>query len=230
MTAGADRAGELRDRPVALPVRSSEVAFRGHVWDVRNERFVLDGQEITRHFVDHTGAVAVLVVDEAERVLLINQYRHPVRLRDWELPAGLLDVPGEDPLAAAKRELEEEADLAAADWWVLQDLLTSPGGSDEGIRVFLARGPSPVETDYVREHEEADIEVRWVALDEAVEAVRRGDIANATTVSALLAAAVSRAAGWRDLRPADAPWPTRSAGPRATGHPGHVPDEHARGD
>lgn len=230
MSAGADPAGDLRDRPVTLPVVSSEPVFRGHVWDVRNERFVLDGQQITRHFVDHTGAVAVLVVDDAERVLLISQYRHPVRLRDWELPAGLLDVPGEDPLAAAERELEEEADLAATEWWVLQDLLTSPGGSDESIRVYLARGARPVETSYVREHEEADIEVRWVALDEAVEAVRRGDIANATTVSALLAAAVSRAGGWRDLRPSDAPWPTRSAGPRATGHPAHVPDDERARD
>lgn len=212
--------GPLRDEPAEVDVVASETVYRGAVWDVVSERFLLDGHEVTRHYVDHTGAVAVLVLDDDDNALLIRQYRHPVRLRDWELPAGLLDVPGEDPLLAAQRELAEEADLEAGAWWVLQDLLTTPGGNDESIRVYLARDVREVEHDYVREHEEADIEPRWVPLDEAVAAVRRVDVANATTVAALLAAAVSRASGWTDLRPADAPWPTRSAGPRATGRAG----------
>ena len=104
-------------------------------------------------------------------MLLIKQYRHPVRTREWEIPAGLLDVDGEDPLAAAQRELAEEADLVAAEWAVLADFVTSPGGSDEAIRIYLARGLSATPEAFAREDEEADMELRWVPLDECVDAV-----------------------------------------------------------
>lgn len=204
---------EFADEPADVAIVSRERLHRGYVWDVVSERFEFGEQTLTREFVDHTGAVAVLALDADDRALFIKQYRHPVRTRDWELPAGLLDAPGEDALAAAKRELAEEADLEAESWWVLQDFFTTPGGNNEAIRVYLARGVRDAPHVFEREHEEADLEVRWVPLDEAFRAARDGRIHNASAVLAIYAAYASRRDGWRDLRPADAPWPTRPPGP-----------------
>lgn len=136
-------AGGLHDDAVAYEVTSSERVFQGKIWDIRRETFAYGDGEITREFVDHTGAVAVLAIDDEDRVLLIKQYRHPVRMREWEIPAGLLDITGEPPLTAVQRELAEEADLVAAEWSVLAEYYTTPGGSDEAIRVYLARGLTP---------------------------------------------------------------------------------------
>jgi ADP-ribose pyrophosphatase len=108
--------GPLADLHDPAEVVSSERVFAGRVWDIRSDRFRFGGHELVRDYMDHTGAVAVLAVDEQERILLINQYRHPIRSRDWELPAGLLDVDGEDLQSAAVRELAEEVDLAADEW------------------------------------------------------------------------------------------------------------------
>jgi 8-oxo-dGTP pyrophosphatase MutT (NUDIX family) len=200
--------GLLTDDRVDLPIVSSDVVFQGKIWDVRRETFDYNGQQITREFVDHTGAVSVLAVDGEERVLLIKQYRHPIRAREWEIPAGLLDVADEDPLEAAKRELAEEVDLAAASWSVLSDYVTTPGGNNEAIRVYLARDLT--ETDaFAREDEEADIEKRWVPLDEALDAVVARRIQNPSLVVAVYAAAISRSRGWSTLGAADAPWPQR---------------------
>lgn len=203
------------DAPATVEIVSRERVYEGYVWDVVSERFTLNGDVITREFVDHTGAVAVLALDDDDRALFIRQYRHPVRTRDWELPAGLLDQPGEDALEAAKRELAEEADLVAEHWWVLQDFFTTPGGNNESIRIFLARGVRAADEVFEREHEEADIETRWVPLDEAFRAAREGRIQNASTVMSIYAATFSKAADWADLRPADEPWPTRPPGPAA---------------
>jgi ADP-ribose pyrophosphatase len=198
----------LADEPVDLPIVSSDVVFEGAIWDVRRETFDYNGQEVTREFVDHTGAVSVLAVDDDERVLLIKQYRHPIRAREWEIPAGLLDVADEDPLAAAKRELAEEVDLAAASWSVLSDYVTTPGGNNEAIRVYLARDLSDTDA-FARQDEEADIEKRWVPLDEALDAVVARRIQNPSLVVAVYAAAISRSRGWSTLGAADAPWPQR---------------------
>ena len=104
----------LRDEPADPTVTSSETVFEGAVWNVVRDVVDYNGSPMTREYVAHTGAVAVLAVDEHDRVLVIKQYRHPIRTRDWELPAGLLDAEGESKLDAAKRELAEEADLAGA--------------------------------------------------------------------------------------------------------------------
>ncbi|GIT81144.1 NTP pyrophosphohydrolase [Leifsonia sp. LS1] len=198
----------LSDEPLHPEVVSSERVFEGKVWDLRRDVFRYNGEDITREYVDHTGAVAVLALDEQDRVLLISQYRHPVRHRDWEIPAGLLDIRGEDPLVAAQRELAEEADLVADEWNVLNDIFTSPGGSDEAIRIYLARGVRPAVEAFAREEEEADIETRWLPLDEAVDAVLARTVHNAPLIIALLAARTAREKGWATLGPADAPWPT----------------------
>ncbi|WP_231601704.1 NUDIX hydrolase [Salinibacterium sp. NG253] len=198
---------ELSDDRVAPELLSTETVFAGHVWNVDRERFQLDGSAITREFVNHTGAVAVLAMDERDRVLLIKQYRHPVRLRDWELPAGLLDVVNESPLLAAQRELAEETDLQAESWHVLSEMLTSPGGSNEAVRIYLARGVSATGEVFDRYAEEAGIELRWVPLEDAVEAVLERRVQNSILCIGLLAAQLGRDRGWNTLGEPDAPWP-----------------------
>ncbi|RFA08962.1 ADP-ribose pyrophosphatase [Subtercola boreus] len=197
----------LRDEPDDQRITSSEVVFDGKIWDVRRETFVYNGADTVREFVDHTGAVAIVALDENDRLLLIKQYRHPIRAREWEIPAGLLDISGEDFLAAAKRELAEEADLEADRWNVLTDYATTPGGNNELIRIYLARDVRPTADAFEREDEEADIEVRWVDLDEVVDAVLRRELQNPNLVIASLALAASRSRGWASLGAADAPWP-----------------------
>jgi len=164
-------------------------------------------------YIQHTGAVAILALDEDGRVFLIEQYRHPVGMTLWELPAGLLDVEGEDPLDAAKRELAEEADLRAERWHVLADWFNSPGGMTEALRLYLARGLTPVPDAerHEREAEEKGMATRWVPLEEAREAVLGGALHNPAAVVGILAACEGRAQNWRTLRPADAPWPEHSA-------------------
>lgn len=201
----------LADEHVALPVTSSTREFEGRVWDIRRETFGMGGAEVVRDFVDHTGAVAVLALDDDGRILAIQQYRHPVRSRDWELPAGLLDITGEDPLVAAQRELAEEADLVASEWNVLSDIMTSPGGSNEVIRVYLARGVTAAAETFERTEEEAEIVVRWVPLDEAVQAVLERRVQNTILCVAVLAAHAASERGWSTLGSADAPWAQRDS-------------------
>lgn len=183
--------GELADLSDPARILETETVFSGHVWDVKRERFAFGGGELVREFVAHTGAVAVLALDDDDRVLLINQYRHPIRSRDWELPAGLLDIEGEDPQAAAARELAEEVDLAADVWEPLSIFHTTPGGSDELLRVYEARGLTQLDA-FDRGEEEAQIVRRWVPLDEVVVAVIDGRLRNSILQIAVLTAHARR--------------------------------------
>jgi 8-oxo-dGTP pyrophosphatase MutT (NUDIX family) len=176
------------DEPSNPLIVSSDVVYPGAVWDIRSETFDYDGSEITREFVDHRGAVAVLAMDDEGQVLLIQQYRHPIRMRDWELPAGLLDVEDEPALDAAKRELEEEVDLVAETWTELVDFYSSPGGSNEIIRMFLAQGVAASPKPFERVDEEAHILKRWVPLAEVVDAVLTHRLRNSILAIAVLAA------------------------------------------
>ena len=195
----------IRDEPSPVAVGNSDVVFAGKVWDIRRDEFLYGDHLIIREYVDHTGAVAVLAMDDEERVLLIQQYRHPIGARDWEIPAGLLDIEGEAPLVGAQRELAEEADLAAADWSLLSEIQTTPGGSNESIRIYLARGLTAT-APFARSEEEADIVTEWVSLDEAVDGVLAHRLANGILGHAVLSAFAARAKGWASLGPADAPW------------------------
>jgi 8-oxo-dGTP pyrophosphatase MutT (NUDIX family) len=194
------------------PVRDRTVVHSGRIFDlVRDDVDLGDAGVVTREYLDHPGAVAVVVLDDEDRVLLLRQYRHPVRALMWEIPAGLLDVVGEPAVEAAARELAEEVDLVADRWDVLTDFATTPGASNEAIRVFLARGfrEVPEAERHERTGEEAGIVTAWVPLDEAVTRVLAGDLHNPSAVVGILAAAASRAGGWTSLRSADAPWPYR---------------------
>lgn len=199
----------LMDQPVDVEIVEEAVVFTGKVWNIRHETFRYNDDVIGRDFVAHTGAVAVLVLDDQDRMLAIRQYRHAVRLREWEIPAGLLDIETENALEAAQRELAEEVDLKADHWSVLADYSTSPGGSNEIVRIYVARGLHALEHAFDRTGEEADIEKRWVSLDDAYEAALNRRITNSVILIAVLSAHASRARGWSTLLPGDSPWPMR---------------------
>ncbi|MEI3847639.1 MULTISPECIES: NUDIX hydrolase [unclassified Microbacterium] len=179
----------LADEPVDATVLESERVYEGRVWDVRSDTVAYGDGRIVRQYVDHPGAAAVVAVDDESRVLLIQQYRHPIRLRDWEVPAGLLDVAGETPLETARRELAEEADLVADSWEPLLSIFTTPGGNDEVVHLFLARGLSPAGEVHAREDEEADIRLEWVPLTDVVAGIFAGRLRNGIMTVGVLAAA-----------------------------------------
>lgn len=183
----------LSDEPASFEVTESTVVYEGAVWNVRRDTVAYNDDSMVREYIDHTGAVAVYAEDDEGRVLVIQQYRHPVGLRDWELPAGLLDKAGEDHLTAAQRELGEEADLQADTWEPLVRYNTSSGGSNEFIQIYRARGVHATESAFEREAEEADIVVRWVPRAELVEAILDGRLHNsALTVATLAVEAIER--------------------------------------
>ncbi|WP_433442217.1 NUDIX domain-containing protein [Nonomuraea sp. CA-141351] len=196
----------IEDTPETWDVVDSKERFRGHVIKVVTDTVKMPRDEVAdRDYVVHPGAVAVLALDDQDRVLMIRQYRHPTRLLMWELPAGLRDVEGESLVAGAARELAEEAGYRADTWHTLIDLCSSPGMSDERIRVFLARDLTKVETDFVHRHEEIDMPVEWVPLPDAVEKALMGMIHNSPAVAGILAAYAASVEGFALLRPADAP-------------------------
>lgn len=206
---------EIADESTGTYVTSSStLAYRsGRVIDVRSDQVVMpDGSTARRDVVVHPGAVGVIALDHAGRVLLLRQYRHPVRRLLWEPPAGLLDEAGEDPLEAAKRELYEEAHYEAGRWHVLLDAFTSPGMTDEAVRLYLARDlAESTRPRFAAEHEEADMVVEWVPLDEAVTAALGGRLHNPLAVMGVLAASANAREAFAGLRPADAAWPEMSA-------------------
>jgi ADP-ribose pyrophosphatase len=214
---------DIRDEPSSeFPVSSSTTGFRsGRVIDVRTDEVAMPGATVAmRDVVVHPGAVGIIALDESGSVLLLQQYRHPVQRKLWEPPAGLLDEAGESPLEAAKRELYEEAHLQAGRWDVLLDAFTSPGMTDEAVRLYLARdvaeagGPR-----FEGEHEETAMPIQWAPLDEAVRLVQHGQIHNPLAIMGILAASVAAREAFAGLRPPDTPWPEMSSYTGSTADP-----------
>lgn len=206
----------LSDSITDLPIVSSQLLHKGHIFDlVREEVDLGEAGTVSRDFVDHPGAVAVVVLNEANEVLLLRQYRHPVRAHLWEVPAGLLDIAGEPAHIGAARELHEEADLTAKTWHVLVDYLTTPGGNNEAIRVYLARelAEVPQHERHARVDEELDMERRWVPLEQAVDLVLGGHIHNPSAVVGILAAQAAKIRDWQTLRPLNSPFEFRRSAP-----------------
>jgi 8-oxo-dGDP phosphatase len=202
---------DVRDRLDPRPTVESTVRFRGPIFEVRSEQVRLPGPDgpelVERDVVGHPGAAGIIALDAADRVPLLRQYRHAVGHLLWEAPAGRRDA-DETPHQLAARELLEEAGLRAQRWHTLVDVLSSPGMSDERVRVFLARDLTEVpaeQVDFVRVHEEADMPLVWVPLEDAVRKVLGGEIYNMVAAVGILAAHAARANGYRDLRPPDAP-------------------------
>ncbi|TDT33110.1 NUDIX domain-containing protein [Naumannella halotolerans] len=209
-------ADELGDRAEDWPVVHREVRHAGHVTTyVTDTVQAPDGSTLTRDWIEHPGAVGVIALDSDERVVLVQQYRHPAGFRLFEPPAGLLDVAEEEWLIGAQRELAEEAMLAADRWDVLVDMFTSPGASGENVRIYLARDLRPVARPdgFELEGEEADMSIVRARLDDLLDGVFAGRLQNPLLVTGCLAAAQALRTG-RELRPADSPWPARAPRPR----------------
>jgi 8-oxo-dGDP phosphatase len=192
--------------PESWPVAATEEQFRNWLISVRTDKVRMpDSRYAERTVVTHIGAVAVLALDEQDRVLMIRQYRHPVARQLWEIPAGLRDVTGEALVDTARRELLEETGHVAREWHALVDSYSSPGIIGERMRIFLARGLETADSAYQREGEEKFLRTAWVPLAEAVAAALAGKLHNGAAIQGLLAAHIASSARFSGLRPADAP-------------------------
>lgn len=203
------------DRGTPFPVTSHRLLATGRISTFVEETFEVPAsggtETVHRQFVSHPGAVAVIAVDDDDRVACVCQYRHPVGMTMVEPPAGLLDRPDEDPWLAAQRELAEEAQLAADRWSVLADVCLTPGGSSETIRIFLATGLRETESPHGFQPtgEEYSMELIWVPLADVVQGILDGRLGSPSLVAGVLALQAARS-GSHDLRSPDAPWPARA--------------------
>jgi 8-oxo-dGTP pyrophosphatase MutT (NUDIX family) len=197
----------IEDTVEHWPVESSKELLRNWLISVRSDQVRMpDNHYAERSIVTHPGAVAVVALDDADRVLMIRQYRHPVSRLLWEIPAGLRDVAGEPLLETARRELLEETGYQARDWHTLVDYFTSPGFTTERLRIFLARGLKLADHNgYERENEEKFLVTDWLPLQEAVRLALAGKLHNSSAVMGVLAAQAAHPNGFATLRPADAP-------------------------
>jgi 8-oxo-dGDP phosphatase len=203
-------ADPIADRPERWPVQASTDLHRDHwVVALRLDQVRApddpEGETFGRLVLEHPGAVVVLAADDQDRVLCLQQYRHAVGMAFVELPAGLLDVEGEEPLDVARRELGEEAGLAAEEWTLLGSTYPTPGISDEIQHLFLARGLSEADAgDFVLEHEEAAMTRFWAPYDELYRAALDGRVSDGPVVQALLLARARGLLPTRTPEPADA--------------------------
>lgn len=203
--------GTVKDSLEPATLVDNETVHVGGKWKVNVETIDIAGQRVKRDIVIHPGAVAILVLNDRDEVLLIRQYRQALGMFLFETPAGLLDIPSENPLDAAQRELAEEAGVRADRWDTLVDFYNSPGGSSEAIRIYLAREISELSDGRVvtGEAEEMDLPCVWIPLERAVELVLGGELGNPTAVVGILAAWAWRSDSRRVLRGADAAWTAR---------------------
>jgi len=180
------------DEPQSWPVHEVERIWEGPApFSVRRDMISVPGrpeETFGRLVLEHPGAVVILALDEQERALVLHQYRHPAGIRFVELPAGLLDVEGEDPVVAAQRELREEGLVVAQRWTHLFTTYSSPGLSSEKIAYYLAQDLSPADDrgDFVPAHEEADMTLAWVPVGDLLAGVREGRITDGPTAQAVL--------------------------------------------
>lgn len=183
---------ELADRPMAWPVLESRDIHRDQWVVAVREDVVTRPDHPEQHFrrltVEHPGAVVVLAVDDEERVFCLRQYRHTSRHEFVELPAGLRDAGDEPAVETAKRELREEAELAASSWRLLLSTYASAGITDEVHEIFLARGltPSPRGA-FELQHEEAEMRPFWVPFADLLDAVLDGRVREGPLAQAVLA-------------------------------------------
>ena len=192
--------------PDGWPVAGTEEHYRNWLVSVRTDKVVMpDSHQAERTVITHIGAVAILALDERDRVLMIRQYRHPVARQLWEIPAGLRDVRGEALADTARRELLEETGHVAREWHVLLDSYSSPGIITERMRIFLARGLEAADSGYQRQGEEKFLQTAWVPLAEAVAAALAGKLHNGATIQGVLAGYIASSGGFSGLRSADTP-------------------------
>jgi len=202
----------IKDEPADFPLIKSDTVFSGRIWEVREEVFQFGEQELTRDFIVHPGAVGVIALNDLGQMLLVQQYRRALGQMMWEPPAGLLDVEGEDPLEAAKRELQEETGYVASDWRVLFDFAPSSGGSSELVRCYLATGLELHEAGRPEATgEEADMKVQWTPVGEVMEAIHTGAISNSLLITGTFALLAAMADPDSIVRDGNAPWVARES-------------------
>ncbi|MSS45228.1 NUDIX hydrolase [Cutibacterium sp. WCA-380-WT-3A] len=201
------------DEDECWQIVNHQVKATGRVCDFIDDVVVTPaGERINRQYTSHPGAVGIIALDDQDRIAVVRQYRHPVRMALVEPPAGLLDIDGEDFLEAAQRELAEEVMLSADDWRVLVDVVTTPGGCQESLRIYLARGlhEVPRPDGFVLEGEEVSMKAGWEPLDDLVEAIYAGQCQSPTLVAGVMALELARRTDrMNQLRSAHSPWPIR---------------------
>lgn len=178
-----------KDEAFATQISERKTVFEGMIWDVVSETFQFAGQTLTREFVDHPGAVAVLALNAQNQILMIRQYRQPVKQFLWEIPAGLLDIDGESLVDAAARELQEETGYKAATVDHLIDFFATPGGNNEMIRIYLARNLEFIGRPDEQEGEERELQVEWIDFEQALGSVLNSQIKSPSAAVGILAAA-----------------------------------------
>lgn len=177
-------------------VLSSEVVYQGPLFRVTKDKIVEPGgKHATRDVIRHNGSIVIIAVDSAKPgksktfskkskdpwIVMERQYRHAAGRFLWELPAGKIDA-GEDPLAGAQRELEEETGYRARKWKPLVEYFASPGFLGESMKVFVAEG---LVAGQAHPEEDEDIEIRLVRLSDIMKAIDRGEIMDGKTLSAV---------------------------------------------
>lgn len=179
----ADRAPADKAR-----VLKSEVVYTGPLFRITKDKIVEpDGRESTRDVVRHNGSVVVLALDPGKSrkdpwIVMERQYRHAANGYLWELPAGKLE-PGEDPLAGAQRELEEETGYRAKKWKPLVEYYASPGFLGESMKVYVAEGLTLGQTNF---DEDENIELRLVKLSDVIKLIYSGEVLDGKTMGCIL--------------------------------------------
>ena len=176
----------MMDEELREKFLSSEDIYNGKIIRVQKWQVTLpNGETALREVVRHNGASAIVPVDDRGMVTLVRQHRVAIDRCTWEIPAGKLDTPSEDPFSAAKRELEEETGLQAEHWQKLTCMFTTPGFCNEQISIYLATGLSQHPS-----HPDADefLGLTKMPLEEAVALCMAGEIRDSKTLVGLLMA------------------------------------------
>ncbi|HRY13913.1 MAG TPA: NUDIX hydrolase [Syntrophomonadaceae bacterium] len=157
----------------------SQEIFAGRIVRLRVDTVELpNGQQSTREVVEHAGAVAIVALDSADQVVLVRQYRHPVDRILAEIPAGTLEN-GEDPLDCARRELQEETGLIAANWKKILTYYSTPGFTNECLHIFMATG---LTEGIAQPDQDEFVEPVRVPLSEAYQQIFTGQIADGKSI------------------------------------------------
>jgi ADP-ribose pyrophosphatase len=181
----------MSEDPLRERLVSSEVLRRSRILEFRIDTIeTADGRRSTRDIAGHPGAVAVVAIDPADRVLLVRQWRHATGGPLLEIPAGTLDRHAdgsvEEHALAAARELEEETGARAGSWRHLGSFYTAPGFTSELIHLYLATRLTTAHADGLRPDEDEHLELQAIPFADALAMAERGEIRDAKSLVGLL--------------------------------------------